>query len=289
MDRKLTDLHTHSTASDGTDAPAALVARAKEQNLAALALTDHDTLDGLHEAETAGRELGIQVIRGCEISTRCEAGEFHILGLWIPGRDEALRSWLTAIRQRRNERNAEMVARLRALGYDISIEEVRALARGSVGRPHIAAALAARGYVPDVESAFRTLLGAGGKAYVPKRVPPPEEAVRVLADIGAMPALAHPFIHRNFDNAWLEGFVQRLTRNGLCAIEAWHSAHSEDDTRRSVDLAQRFDLGLTGGSDYHGDNKPGIRLGVGHGSLRIPPDMLERLEQHRNRLAGRSC
>lgn len=287
MDGSLVDLHTHSTASDGTDSPAALVARARGLGLAAIALTDHDTLAGLAHAEQAAREQGIEVIRGCEISTRSEAGEHHILGLWIPARAEALDSWLDAVRRRRNERNAEMVARLRALGFDITLEEVRARASGSVGRPHMAAVLAAKGYARDVASAFRNYLGSDGKAYVPKRVPPPEEAVRLLAGMGATPVLAHPFLNAAAAAA-VEALTRRLAACGLAAIEAWHSGHSEADTRRCVELAERFDLGLSGGSDYHGANKPGIRLGTGHGGLRVPVSALEALRQRR-RARGLPC
>ncbi len=287
MDRKLVDLHTHSTASDGTDSPAALVARAHGLGLAAIALTDHDTLAGLAEAEQAGRELGIGVIRGCEISTRSQAGEHHILGLWIPARAEALDTWLDAVRRRRNERNAEMVARLRALGFDITLEEVRARASGSVGRPHMAAVLAAKGYARDVAAAFRDYLGASGKAYVPKQVPSPEEAVRLLADMGATPVLAHPFLNAAAAPD-VEALTRRLAACGLAAIEAWHSSHSDADTRRCVELAKRFGLGLSGGSDYHGDNKPGVLLGTGHGGLRIPVAALEALRQRR-RARGLPC
>lgn len=287
MDRKLVDLHTHSTASDGTDSPAELVARAHGLGLAAIALTDHDTLAGLAEAEQAGRTLGMGVIRGCEISTRTEAGEHHILGLWIPARADALDAWLDAVRKRRNERNAAMVARLRALGFDITLEEVRARASGSVGRPHMAAVLAAKGYARDVTSAFRDYLGANGKAYVPKQVPAPEEAVRLLADMGATPVLAHPFLNAATP-ASVEALTRRLADCGLAAIEAWHSGHSDADTRQCVELARRLDLGLTGGSDYHGANKPGIRLGTGHGGLRVPVAVLEALRERR-RAGGLPC
>lgn len=287
MDRSLVDLHTHSTASDGTDSPAALVARAHDLGLAAIALTDHDTLAGLGEAEQAGRERGLGIIRGCEISTRSEAGEHHILGLWIPARADALDNWLDAVRRRRNERNAEMVARLRALGFDITLEEVRAHASGSVGRPHMAAVLVAKGYARDVAAAFRDYLGADGKAYVPKQVPAPEEAVRVLAGMGATAVLAHPFLNAA-SPADVEALTRRLAACGLAAIEAWHSGHSEADTRHCVELARRFDLGVTGGSDYHGANKPGIQLGTGHGGLRVPVAVLEAL-QERRRAGGLPC
>lgn len=287
MEKNLVDLHIHSTASDGTDGPAELVAPAHAAGLAAIALTDHDTLGGLDEAENAARELGLGFIRGCEISTRADGFEYHILGLWVPRKAEALDNWLGAVRRRRDERNAEMVGRLRALGLDISLEDLRARAPGSVGRPHMAAALVDKGYVPDVGAAFRDYLGSGCPAYVPKRVPPPEEAVQMLASVGATAVLAHPFLNAAA-RPHIEALAARLAACGLAALEAWHSSHSAADTRQCVELAARLGLGLSGGSDYHGANKPGISLGTGHGALRVPAAVLEALRERR-RARGLPC
>lgn len=287
MEKNLVDLHTHSTASDGTDSPAELMARAHALGLRAIALTDHDTLAGLAEAEEAARGLGLGFIRGCEISTRSDAGEHHILGLWVPAEATPLEDWLAAVRQRRNERNAMMVARLRQHGIDISLEEVRERASGSVGRPHMAAVLVAKGYARDTNEAFRDYLGIRGKAYVPKQVPAPEEAVRILTQVGATPVLAHPFLTGSPPEA-VENLTCRLAAAGLSAIEAWHTSHSEEDTRHCVDLAARLGLGLSGGSDYHGTNKPGIHPGTGYGGLRVPLAVLEAL-QERRRARGLPC
>ena len=177
--------------------------------------------------------------------------------------------------------------KLRALGLDISLEEVRAIAKESVGRPHIAAVLASKGYVRDVGEAFREYLGFYGKAYLPKEVLEPEAAVHLLAGLGATVSLAHPLLQK-YPLPWLEGFVEHLSGCGLTAIEAWHSEHSDADTRLCVEWARRFGLGLSGGSDYHGGNKPGIRLGVGRGGLRVPLDVLEKLEAQR-RAQGLPC
>lgn len=287
MENTLVDLHTHSTASDGTDTPPALMARAHSLGLAAIALTDHDTLAGLAEAEEAAASLGIGFIRGCEISTRSDAGEQHILGLWVPREAEALENWLAAVRRRRNERNAEMVARLRALGLDVTLDEVRGRASGSVGRPHMAALLVEKGYARDVNEAFREYLGSRGKAFVPKQVPPPEEAVRILREVGATPVLAHPFLNDPAPEA-VASLTRRLAACGLGAIEAWHTRHSEADTRQCVELAARLGLGLSGGSDYHGANKPGIQPGTGYGGLRVPVTVLKAL-QKRRRAEGLPC
>ncbi|MDE6734979.1 MAG: PHP domain-containing protein [Desulfovibrio sp.] len=287
METLLVDLHTHSTASDGTDSPADLMARAHALGLAAIALTDHDTLGGLDEAESAARDLGLPFIRGCEISTRSEAGEHHIVGLWVPKKADTLENWLAAVLRRRNERNAEMAARLRALGFDITMEDLRARASGSVGRPHMAAALVDKGYVPDTGTAFREYLGSGAKAFVPKRVPAPEEAVRILTEVGATAVLAHPCLNGP-DEVTIETLTERLASSGLDALEAWHTSHSDAATRHCVELAARYGLGLSGGSDYHGANKPGLELGTGYGALRVPAAALEALKARR-RARGLAC
>ncbi|MDR2055622.1 MAG: PHP domain-containing protein [Desulfovibrio sp.] len=281
----LIDLHMHSTASDGSDCPAQLVAVARSAGLAAIALTDHDTIAGLDEAETAGRDSGITVIRGCELSTSAEDGalRMHILGLWLPGDTGNLQARLQDLRVKRDARNERIVALLRGCGLDISMEDVRAQARGeSAGRPHIAAVLLAKGYVDTPAEAFRQYLGRQGKAYVPKEVMKAEEAVRMLAGLGATVCLAHPMLDRPpLDR--LEALVAGLVPHGLSAVEIWHSEHSAEDTRAALDLARRFDLGLSGGSDYHGLNKPGIRPGVGRGNLRVGTDVLENLVRLRRK------
>lgn len=285
---KLIDLHTHTRASDGTDSPSALVEKAHAAALAALAVTDHDTLSGLEEAEETGRSLGIRVIRGCELSAGTEHGEVHILGLWLPRKAQSLQEQLVQLRRKRAERNALIVDKLRGLGLAISLEDVREVARGeSVGRPHIAEVLLRKGYVKDLRQAFGDYLGSRGKAFVPKEVLEPETAVRLLAQLGATVCLAHPMLQK-YPRGWLEGFIGRLAGYGLTAVEAWHSEHSEADVRACLALAKRFGLGLSGGSDYHGGNKPGICLGVGRGGLRIRLEVLEALEARR-RAQGLPC
>ena len=281
----LIDLHTHSTASDGSDCPAQLVAAARTAGLAAIALTDHDTIAGLNEAETAGRDSGITVIRGCELSTTAENDtlRMHILGLWLPRDTGDLQARLQYLRAKRDARNDRIVALLRVHGLGISMEDVRGQVRGeSVGRPHIAAALLAGGYVKTLAEAFRQYLGRQGKAYVPKEVMEAEEAVCVLVGLGATVCLAHPMLDKPPPDK-LEALVARLVPLGLSAVEIWHSEHSAEDTRAALDLAQRFGLGLSGGSDYHGLNKPGIRLGVGRGNLRVGTDVLENLVRLRRK------
>lgn len=282
------DLHTHSQASDGTDSPADLVRKAAAARLAAVALTDHDTLSGLDEAEDAARDCGIEFVRGCELSTRTEYGEMHILGLWLPRQAEALENRLADVRRKRGQRNARILEKLDELGISVSMEELLHEARGeSVGRPHIAALLVKKGVVPDMGAAFRDYLGSGGRAYLPREVLDPEEAVRLMVGLGATVSLAHPCL-QPLPRDWLEAFILRLRDSGLSAIEAYHSEHSEADTRACIDLARRFNLALSGGSDYHGTNKARIRLGTGYGGLRVPLAVLEDLKARR-RASGLPC
>lgn len=277
---KLIDLHTHSTASDGTDSPAELVKKAADMGLAALALTDHDTLKGLEEAEEAASGTGLEFIRGCELSTSTDQGSIHIVGLWLPRKCNALEEYLQQRRERRDARNREMIGLLRKAGANISMEEVEAIANGTPGRPHIATLLVDKGYARDKTEAFRDWIGETGKAYVPKDSPAPEEAVRLLRSVGASPVIAHPRL-RKPPAEWLDGLVGRLRPAGLCALEAWHSAHTPEDEAEVRRLAEKYDLGLSGGSDYHGIPKPDISLGTGKGSLSIGMDVLERLKARR--------
>lgn len=284
---KLIDLHTHSTASDGTDTPADLVKKAADLGLAALALTDHDTLKGLEEAEAAAAGAGIEFIRGCELSTSTDQGSLHIVGLWLPRECSLLEDYLRQRRESRDGRNQKMIELLRKEGINISLEDAAALADGTVGRPHIAAVLVEKGYARDKAEAFRDWIGETGKAYVPKDSPAPEEAVRMLRAVGASPIIAHPRLRRPSEE-WLERLVVRLKPAGLCGLEAWHSAHDPADEAVIQKLAAKYDLGLSGGSDYHGQPKPDIELGAGKGNLSIGIEVLENLKARR-KAAGLPC
>ena len=223
------------------------------------------------------------MVRGCELSTSTDMGEMHILGLWLPEDVSLLQGKLEYLRRKRGERNIRIVEKLQGLGIDISIEEVLDEARGeSVGRPHIAAVLIRKGVVKDIGAAFKEYLGYYGKAYLPKEVLEPEEAVRLLCELGASVSWAHPMLSKTSDE-WRENFLRRLVDNGLSAIEAYHSEHSDADVRVCIDMARRYGLALSGGSDYHGTNKPKIRLGVGYGGLRVPYAVYEALQTQRAR------
>lgn len=274
------DLHTHSTASDGTDSPERLMEKAENSGLEAIALTDHDILDGLPRAEEAARDLGLLFIRGCEISTTTEQGEVHVLGLWIPHKSEPLESFLKHLRSMRSSRNAAMVEKLRNLGMDITMEELAAEAKGSIGRPHMAKIMLAKGYVSDRDEAFGKYLGINGKAYVPKIAPRPEQAVRILVSLGATAAIAHPLLRPRPDG-WLDSLTCELAGAGLGALEAWHSSQSSKQAHEICELAKKYKLGVCGGSDYHGKSKPGLELGMAGENVKVPFSVLENLVEMR--------
>jgi predicted metal-dependent phosphoesterase TrpH len=278
------DLHTHSTASDGTDSPAELVRKAKAAGLSAIALTDHDTDQGLAEARAAGLEQGLAVIPGVElaVSSPPRCGAIHLLGLWLPEDPANLRRTMAWLRAAREERNREMAKRLADLGTGLTYEEVESQAGGVVGRPHFAQVLLRLRAVTSLEEAFRRFLGRWGKAYVPKAKLTPRKAMEALLADGATPVLAHPCL-LGLSVAEMEPLVRELRSLGLEAMEVYYSEHSPRQMDQYAALCGRLDLLPSGGSDYHGRVKPGIRLGVGRGNLHVPDQVLDRLRERRLR------
>ncbi len=275
------DLHTHTCASDGSDTPSELVKKAAKLGLCAIAVTDHDTLSGLDEATEQGKISNIEVIRGCELSVDSECGEIHILGLWVAKHAPELQQAFEMLQAYRSKRNKIIVDRLKTMGLDIDYEYVLSIAGGdAVGRPHIAAALMKKGYVASVRDAFATYLGSHGKAYEPKKTLNVHEAMRLLNASGASICLAHPGLI-NCTEAWLSDLVHKLKDLGLSSIEVYHSSHTDAVQSMCLKLAKKYDLDISGGSDYHGSAKPQIHLGVGKGNLRIGIDILNTLKQSR--------
>ena len=275
------DLHAHTTASDGTLSPTELVALARDSGLEALAVTDHDTVGGLEEALAAGRDLGLEVIPGCELSVEYPGpGFMHILGLYVPTKPEKLMAGMRELNDLRANRNVRIVKKLQDLGLDVTYEAVLALARGTVGRPHIAQAIVNAGGAADIPQAFDVYLGEGGKAYLPKDKFSPQKAIGLLRSEGATVVLAHPYSIKK-DGPALEREVRQLADWGLEGLECLYTLHSPGQTKAFVDLAGRLGLLVTGGSDFHGAPKPDIHLGVGRGDLSVPYAVLEAIKDRR--------
>ncbi|MBW7474180.1 PHP domain-containing protein [Paenibacillus oenotherae] len=264
------DLHTHTTASDGMQRPADNIRLAKEAGLAAIAITDHDTVDGIAEAMEAGERLGIIVVPGVEISTSANGGDVHILGYYTDWQNEAWRKQLGSLLDVRDRRNEMIVERLSAMGITITLDEVTEEARkqgkdgGSVGRPHIASLLLAKGYVASMQEAFDVYLGSEGSAYVnPPRLHP-FEAVDWIRDAGGTSVIAHPGLYGD------DGLVEEIIRYGANGIEVYHSDHSPEDEARYLQLAKKYNLTITGGSDYHGERQGEVFHGaIGHRTVDV--------------------
>ncbi len=275
------DLHTHSTASDGTFTPTELMQEASRIGLRAIALTDHDTTAGLDEAALAASSLGLEFIRGCELSAQYEREELHVVGLWLPQNPDKLQAALREIVEHRHSRNYIIIEKLQQCGVDITYESVQAIAgEGSVGRPHIALRLVELGRAASVQDAFNRYLGAKGKAYTPKKVLSPAEAVKVLKEEGATVILAHPGL---LSAGWaeLERLLRELQEYGLDGVESHYSEHSPSMRAGVERLADKLGLAVSGGSDFHGSVKPQIQLGKGKGNVCVPYSVIERLKELR--------
>lgn len=273
------DLHVHTTASDGTLTPGQVVALAKEQGLAAIAITDHDTVAGLGEGLEAGENLHLKVIPGVEISVKHENDQLHLLGYYIDPHNAILLDCLEQLQIYRRERNPIIVQKLKALGFDVSLEEVSALAGGDiVGRPHFATLLVNKGYVADKKQAFERYLASGQPAYVPKERMTPVEGINIIRAAGGVAVLAHPGLLKELeDKNLLQNLLRRLKKEGLQGIEAYYTEHSPETEELLLQLATEENLLVTGGSDFHGSNKPHISLGTGLGNLQIPLQVVEEL------------
>lgn len=276
------DLHTHSTASDGTMSPTELVKHAKEVGLDAIALTDHDTFSGVAEAVEAGKKYGVEVIPGAELSLESPdgVGWIHVVALWLPPEPKELADAFEWVIEGRLNRNHEIVEKLRSLGVNASYESIAARAQGTIGRPHFAQELVALGVVSSINEAFKVWLGDDGRAYVPKRKLKPKQAFDILDAIGATSILAHPFaLGLNTDDT--EKLVRDLQALGLDGMEVYYSEHNEADTKKYKAMAERLGLLISGGSDFHGSVKPKIALGKGKGALHVPNELLEKMKEDR--------
>lgn len=273
------DLHTHSSASDGSDSPEMLLEKACGLGLSAIALCDHDTVSGLDEFLEAAGSRSITAVPGVEISTRLYQKELHIVGLFIHHRNGRLLEALESVRASREKRNKLMVAGLNAAGYDISYDEVAALAGGeSVGRPHIAGLLIRKGYFQTFQDAFDHCLKRGTRTYVPRELMTPQEGIRLIHEAGGLAIWAHPIYRQTSERFFLRKFLKKLIAAGLDGVEAYYSMFSEEQRDLVCSVADELGLLISGGSDYHGTNQPGISLGSGCGNLKVPAFLLEKMK-----------
>ncbi|WP_433939122.1 PHP domain-containing protein [Paenibacillus lautus] len=283
-DRKGCDLHSHTQASDGMNTPSENVQLAYERGLGALAITDHDTVAGIEEALQAGERLNIIVVPGVEISTMAGGTDIHVLGYYVDHRDPVFLDRLTALRRTREKRNEKILAKLRELGIELTMEEVIAvLGRQlepdeSIGRPHIADALVHKGHALDLRDAFDRYLAQGAAGYVPQPRIHPKEACEWIREAGGVPVLAHPGLYG--DDALVRTVIEE---SGFKGIEVYHSDHGVSEEERYLAMAEEYGFIVTAGSDYHGQRQGQVFHGD-IGSRQVSTQVLDQLQQARARI-----
>jgi len=278
------DLHIHSTASDGTLSPAEILALAQDLNLEAIAITDHDTVEGSKEAIRNGIPPSVKFITGVEISASpprsfsTSSGSLHILGYGIRLGDPLLKKTLKMLQESRRNRNPHIIDRLNSLGFDLSLKEVvNDFGEGQIGRPHIAQVMVKKNFVKSIAEAFDKYLGKGKPAYVDKYRTKCAESIAIIRSAGGIPVLAHPILLDYESNEVLENLVKDLTAMGLMGIEVYYSDHMPAHIAYYSELAKRFELLMTGGTDFHGSIKPNVKMGSGKGDLFVPYELYETL------------
>ena len=274
------DLHLHTTASDGRLEPHQIVSLAVDVGLDVIAITDHDTVDGIIPALTAAKSYpSLTVIPGVEISTDWPKGTMHMLGYFPRSFPARLNQDLQTLKDERISRNEKMLRRLQDLGVKITEKEILdASGGGQIGRPHFARVMLAKGYVSTMDEAFNRYLKKGAPAYVEKDRLSPERAIAMILQSGGVPVLAHPITLPEYHEKTLPALLSRLRGYGLAGIEVYYYLDAETNFDYLLDLASRYDLLVTGGTDFHGENLDAIEIGIGRGNLRIPYSLLEKLK-----------
>ncbi len=257
------DLHSHTTASDGSCTPTELIGLARERGLRALGVTDHDTVGGLAEAALAAAAAGIELVPGIEISVDYIHGEFHLLGYYVDYHNRDFAERVAYLQENRFNRNAVILRKMQETGLSVTMEDVEAEAGGGqIGRPHMARALVTKGYVGSVQEAFDRYLADGMPLHVPKVKLAPPEAIALVHRAGGVAVLAHPKFLEFPDFAQLRAELQRLKDIGLDGLECYYSQHTEQETADYLAVAREFGLLVTAGSDFHGVSKPTVPLGI---------------------------
>ena len=266
------DLHVHTTASDGTFTPSEVVRLASETGLKAIAITDHDTAVGYAEAAEAASKHGIEVIPGIEISTRYKVA-VHILGYYVNPFSAEMNEALNWIVQNRDNRNRNVCELMQQDGLPVDYNEMKTRFGDIIGRPHFAQLLVELGQAESVPDAFERFVGKGKKYYLPRTFLPIEHSVEIIAEAGGLPVLAHPYQYR-LDEAALRDLIEHCMEYGLVGMECFYSGYTDEQSAYLCRLANEYGLLRTGGSDFHGKNKPHIQLGTGTGFLSVPYDLL---------------
>lgn len=287
MDHRIIDLHVHSTESDGTLTPEEVVKAAKDAGLSAIALTDHDTATGVKKAAATASELGIELIPGIELSTaytlptaKGNTKEIHIVGLFIDPDQPLFSQKLQEFRDCRNNRNTKMVEALQKEGFDITMEGLLAENQDSViTRANIARYLYEHGQIKSVQEAFEKYIGDDCKCYVGRFKVSPMDAVSLIKQAGGIAILAHPLLY-HLSSVTLQHLIDDLKAVGLDGIEAIYSTHTTGEEQLVKKIAADNGLLISGGSDFHGTNKPSIKLGKGKGHLYIPYSVLAQIKEH---------
>ena len=278
---KTCDLHTHSVYSDGTFTPAELIDAAIRSGLSALAMTDHNTVEGLQDFRQAAEGKPIEIVPGIEFSTAHNGVELHILGLFIPpDRQSDVNRHIDRAVTLKEESNYKLVKRLREHGYDISFVEVLENSKGHINRANIAAVMVEKGYIESIDVGFKTILHKSYGLYEPPERLSSLEIISFIRSIGAVAVWAHPYFNVSFD--WAEEFLPLAVEAGLHGMETIYSTYDEETTVKAKEVCQRYGLCESGGSDFHGANKPKIALGKGMGNLRIPYAFYEKLKSLKN-------
>ncbi|MCM1495928.1 MAG: PHP domain-containing protein [Bacteroides sp.] len=273
------DLHVHSNASDGTLTPREVVALAIEKNLAAIALSDHDTVKGVEEAIQAAKGSNLVVIPATELSCYYQGIEIHILGLFVDYKNPEFLEKLEELEQARQQRNLDMIKKFQEAGISITLEDLQAGNPNSViTRAHFARALVQKGICKDKKTAFDRYVGVGCPYYLPKPQITPEISLPLITRAGGLPILAHPMLY-HLGYPQIEELIQYLIPLGLKGVEAYHSSNYTEQSNKLRSLAVKYNLVISGGSDFHGSNKPDIELGTGRGGLRVTEHILNQLLQ----------
>ena len=273
------DLHTHSVYSDGTYTPAQLLEEAQQRGLSAIALTDHNTVAGLPDFLAAAEHYAVEAVPGVEFSTDYNGVELHILALYLkPEYFSQVMELMQQYHQRKDQSNIDLVHALNKAGFDISYEKIKsATPEGQVNRALIAAELLHKGYVESIQDAFKKLLNPKCGYYVPPLRPTPQQILGTIRDLGAVSVLAHPYLNLKQDQ--LNQFLQQAVTWGLQGMEVLYSTYDELTTAAALETADAFSLLHSGGSDFHGENKPDIQLGVGRGALQIPAAFAQNIKE----------